>query len=420
MSDSLATAETVSLTTRSESWETIFQMFRIVFDGMFCQRRKIYWAEQKWGNTILREVADLKRASKKDDVLVATIPGSFDPDAVRLVIANHNRGQILTGIRWEIYRDFGLGELALSGRFDHIDLMMDIPRAKLQRMADQQIAGLDRNPVSWDFDGILTTHRCGYCGSQIDKHFLVFDPEFQHCKKCTGSGREKDSAGSSLVRWDGRAENSTPSLVGLLATASQLLNRLRAVKHVHQVETWDAASPHQFIDVHATPLFCWFFSASGVIRGTPFIDLSDRALPGTIVLGPKAMEDCYRMSVFPLLKQSMVSNAFIQKGFAYYSRRIAEVRVRDFQIPGLDAEQRESLYRPCRIGEWVGHAYAFRDRVETLSRLDDWMYGPGFPMDKWAAAFTEQQARLMKAAESFPFDMENLIEGAYMALKEKT
>ncbi len=158
----------------------LFTAFRSVFAAECLTHRAVFWAENVGDRVVVRQVKNLRRARKSEDmVLGMTIP---DLPAVKILIGNFAAGCKLTTTRWEIYRDFALSERAAQGRFDYGDFVADVSLDERKALMRRGIYPKG----DWDFDGILLTHRCPLCGGVFNRTSVIYVSR-PPCESC---GRE--------------------------------------------------------------------------------------------------------------------------------------------------------------------------------------------------------------------------------------
>lgn len=353
-----------SLTTHVEPEHNAFRFFRAVFDAGNCRTRKVYWVEYRRGQTILRQVLNPKRTSKREDKLIGMFRGEPDLDIIRLAIAAANAQQILTGVRWEIYEDFACTDLFAMGRFDHFDLLHAIDGDRIRALTSAGTIACSLNPADWDFDGILLTHRCPRCGRAYGKDIIAFLPDWMQCAHC---GRQ------SVDEAD----------VASIGTARALLMRLTietdGLLNVAEPAFATLDVPLFFLDIHATPLFSWIIGAyfkGSPLRGCrePEMWVDDRRGIGGFTF--RRIEQCYRRSIFPLLELELTRNAFASCVRRYHEQRIADVRSRsDFRATGLGTAEDA---RAFALRSWTGAQQRFEESLETLQGVYEWVFGPSF------------------------------------------
>lgn len=359
----LSRVDAGSLTIQTEPEYNAFRFFRAVFDAGNCRTRKMYWVECRRGQTILRQVLDPKRTTKREDRLIGMFRGELDLDVIRLSIAAANARQILTGVRWEMYGDFACANLLAMGRFDHFDLLSVIEPARVRAFISAGTVTCNLNPNDWDFDGILLTHRCPQCSRAYGKDVIAFLPGWMDCERCGYHGQEDSTVAVAKAQ---------ALLVRLTVETEGLLNVTEPA-----FATLDV--PLFFLDIHATPLFSWIIGAyfkGSPLRGCrePEMWVDDRRGIGGFTF--RRIEQCYRRSIFPLLELELTRNAFASCVRRYHEQRIADVRSRsDFRATGLGTAEDA---RAFALRSWTGAQQRFEESLETLQGVYEWVFGPSF------------------------------------------
>lgn len=156
----------------------LFKSFRQIFDSDKQPERTVFWIEEKFGRFFIRQVTNLKREKKSEDVLIGKC--IKDINAVKIIIGNLAIDCNTTLACWEIYDDFELSSLVEKGRFDHLDLLSGVKDEKQQvELAEQGFM-----PASnWDFDNIILMHRCPFCGDIYNRNFVLFRDNIR-CEGC--------------------------------------------------------------------------------------------------------------------------------------------------------------------------------------------------------------------------------------------
>jgi hypothetical protein len=355
----LSRVDAGSLTTHVEPEHNVFRLFRLAFGAGNCRQRKVYWVEERWGQTILRQVLDPKRTLKREDKLISMVRSVLDLDVVLLAIAASSVGQILTGVRWEVYRDFACTELLAMGRFDHIDLLGAIEPAKLRALIASGVVTCNLHPDDWDFDGILLTHRCPKCQRAYGKDILAFLPGWMECQHCGFSGMHQQHVAADVARaLLGRLTRETAGILSAAEPTSETL-----------------LVPTYFLDIHATPLLHWLITH--FTSGLPLRDWKEREVFADDAHGGFTINRiyrCYQRSLFPLLEVDLTREAFLGCVRAYYDRRIAHVRARaTFQA---SASFTVADARAFALRGWEDMRQQFGVAVERVQGLSDWLFGP--------------------------------------------
>jgi hypothetical protein len=283
--------------------DNIFRNFRRVFSARRCRRRMVFWFDERFGQTRLRQRVLADRASKKDDAIVAVIPGKPNLDILRFAIAARFAEKLMTGIRWELYSDFACRELVAMGRFDHLDLMADADMQLVRMQAALGNLTIPSCEEDWDFDAILITHRCPTCHRIFGRDNLAFNPSFTACGYCAAGKRQKGT------------KSDAGHLSDALTTASRLVRKmsygpqgiLPAANPSADIEPIEL-----MLDVHATPLFIWLMC--DYFKDTIFTSHGARPgrdhLAGLDTFSESNLRACYQQSILPQLKIDFVARAF--------------------------------------------------------------------------------------------------------------
>ncbi|MBI4434485.1 hypothetical protein HY635_01545 [Candidatus Uhrbacteria bacterium] len=397
----LSRADAGSLTIPVEETDhNVFRLFRVVFDAVHCRNRKVYWVEHRRGQTILRQVLNLARTTKREDKLVGMVRGEPDLDVVRLAIAAANARQILTGVRWEVYGDFACTQLLAMGRFDHFDLLHAVDPEKLRHLYGSGTIPCSANPDDWDFDGFLLTHRCPQCQAVYGKDLLIFLPGWMRCARCGYAGSDDTQDASVQSCAEALLVRLTQDAEGILGVPAPEV---------------PADIPTYFLDIHATPIFSWFTAMRfGML---PLRDCKEAEFWGTGKKMPAAvsydrMQRCYQRSLFPLLANDVTRTAYAQHVRAYYDRHIGALHQRTsfFVHPPWTVEDA----REFALRSWEESQQQFERALEALSGLGDWMFGSSFSErtreEHDGPAVLERKHRLGEALRDFSFHTQELIE----------
>jgi hypothetical protein len=150
----------------------LYKKFREIFDASLLPNRAIFWFEESQDRFVLRMVRDLGRTKPFHDFLIGMVPP--DIASVKRAIGNFVSGNILSLNKFELYDSFDLSNQVASGRFDFFDL---------NTLGSQE----PKNSVlgDWDFDGLVATHRCSFCGRASNLNSVM--PVLQWmCVPCGG------------------------------------------------------------------------------------------------------------------------------------------------------------------------------------------------------------------------------------------
>jgi hypothetical protein len=348
--------------------DDIFGMFRLVFEAERCTRRLVYWIEaSKFGTTVLRQRLIPNPSSKKDDKVIATFTGAASFNQLRLAICNANLTRLLTGVRWEIYRDQACSELYAMGRFDYMDLLGNIERDELETLSRSGQTNVPMRASDIDFDGLLLTHTCPKCSQIYGKEHLFFDPNFQSCRACgynkwvprQGKPEPRSSPSNDVARPNARAE----ALIIMSRIASHRDDTLSAETEVEQ------PSITKLLEVNATPVFIWLFK--NVLYGNPFYDHGFVAHDSFAAQHVQSVIACYMRSMFHTLKVPMLHQLFTEFALAVYDKRLARASLEPTTLstpecpPELRLEFRLRSIREERT--------SFIRNMETIRRLDTWL-----------------------------------------------
>lgn len=163
--------------TQTGALPELYRSFREVFAAKHLRRRVIFWAEERMGKAVVRHVKNVERTQKSEDTLVGMTEKNIE--AVKILIGNFVAGYKLSTIRWELYNDFALTDLAVQGRFDHVDLTGSLSAGDERELED---VGVVRTG-DWDFDGIVATHICPLCRKIFDRSSFIYVP-YRACETC--------------------------------------------------------------------------------------------------------------------------------------------------------------------------------------------------------------------------------------------
>jgi hypothetical protein len=155
----------------------LFSNLRRIFSWRHQLDRVVFWVDERRGKMTVRQVKNLSRTRKSEDLIIAqTIP---DLDAVRVHLGNYATECYLTPTRWELYTDFDLQDRVGVGRFDKKDLLAEVNEAKADKLLAQNIF-----PVgNWDFDALVDLHRCPLCHKLFSSFRIVF-VSTEACEAC--------------------------------------------------------------------------------------------------------------------------------------------------------------------------------------------------------------------------------------------
>ncbi|MEK7511458.1 MAG: hypothetical protein AAB575_00365 [Patescibacteria group bacterium] len=385
-----------SLTILNQKEEpTILQKFRYVFRAEWCGYRKVYWYDSHWGSTRLRQVLNFGRTSKKEDKIIAIFRGEPDIDVMRLAIANVNRGKLLTGVRWEIYRDFECIELEATGRFDFIDLCTG-DRAKLRNLIERNIVSLDTNLKSWDFDALFLTHMCPRCKKFSFRDVLMFVPEFMQCENCSFSRDE-------LIE-STRNESIVEELFRLSSADDEGRFPLGSSQPTEVF----------FIDVAATAVICWFMK--NLFSGSP----AQTSLKEFKNMSLGQLMKCFQRSIFPKINNDILGKVFRDTLIGSYEHETAEIKA-DNSLPPPFPEIKADEFRAWRLRSVNEMKNDFIKSVEAVKDLENWFLLTSAE-DYHAMSFDKTKKRtaeILKAMEFFAVYLEKLLDIVWQQGKER-
>lgn len=103
-----------------------------------------------------------------------------DPLAIRILLANYRAGQHLPGMRWEVWNDRDMSDLADLGVFTQWDLLGNVPAEELRALRDQGVAPRG----NWDFFNLVWGQTCPSCGNQVAVNSHLFNIDSVVCENC--------------------------------------------------------------------------------------------------------------------------------------------------------------------------------------------------------------------------------------------
>lgn len=103
-----------------------------------------------------------------------------DPLAVRILIANSRAGSFMSGIRWEVWNDREMTDLADIGGFTQWHLLGGSSAEELHRLASLGVAPSG----NWDFYSLLMDRQCQVCGRLVGVNYHLFDIDSAECEQC--------------------------------------------------------------------------------------------------------------------------------------------------------------------------------------------------------------------------------------------
>lgn len=357
---------------------------------------------------------------------------------MRLAIANSNAYELRTGVRWELHRDFACRDLDSMGRFDVYDLFSPEDPGKVAGAMRAGLIIIATDPEAWDFDALRITHTCPKCQKPYNKEFVVFNPSMGDCRHCGFQGydlsdrrpdeempEDDDDRGWDL--WKHRFNKGSEIAKD---PAYDLLSRVgkRQVGLLSIPGRIDLPEASLFLDIHATPLFCWL-----VLRLLP--SCSVHAIPshdtfwhgGYRTLTYDTLQTCFDRSLFAMLRNEYLADNFVRimdqfydsldRSRAKFDQQSLRASVeRDIvEHPGLtDEERRQTLdlaqdrYQPnCKKERERLH----RD-VQNVRELYRWVFGDEHQktLQQRNEVNSQQPLAIRTALRRFPDHMENLLD----------
>lgn len=346
--------------------DNIFRNFRRVFSARRCRRRMVFWFDEKFGQTRLRQRILKDRASKKDDAIVAVIPGKPDLDVLRLAIAARFSEKLMTGIRWELYSDFACREFVAQGRFDHIDLLDGANLGLIRMQAALGNLTLPSCEEDWDFDAILITHRCRTCRRIFGRESLAFSPGTTACGHCVNESKRQKRTMPDVQR-----------ISDTLVTATHLMRKINdRPKGILLVErSPDDIEPIELmLDVHATPLFIWlvcdYFGSTTCSEHDSRLNDGDPSMARTF--DERNMRACYQESILAQLKLDFVAQAFEEFFVAKTQELIERLKAK----PPVSRTRGMTFDREWSIRQNLQSIEDTKKLMEAIRKLNDILFLP--------------------------------------------